>query len=135
MISDDNYRNLYDPVYDSTTILERIADQTFLLYYRTKKVVVVGPRDFVLMIHFNYHTDGALYALVMESGLNHLVPESKGIVRGLLPMGGWRIEPMKNDPSRCKADYIAEIDLKGNIPSILMKVAIKDQGYQVVKLG
>ena len=106
-----------------------------MIYHRTKKVVVVGPRDFVLMLHFNMTPEGVIYAIVAESGLGHLVPESKNVVRGLLPMGGWKLAPIEGDPSRTRCDYIAEIDLKGNMPGFIMSMAIKDQGYQVVDLG
>jgi hypothetical protein len=91
VIGDDKYRKQYDPIYDSSTFLERIADQTFLVYHKTKKVMVVGPRDFVLLLHFNMSSSGVIYAIVTESGLNDLVPEQKGIVRGSLPLGGWRL--------------------------------------------
>jgi hypothetical protein len=126
VIGDDNYRHLYDPTYESGYFLERIADQTFLIYHKTKKVAVVGPRDFVLMLHFNLSPEGTIYAIVTESGLGHLVPESKNIVRGLLPMGGWKLEPLKEDPTRTRCEYIAEIDLKGYMPAFIMSVAIKD---------
>jgi len=98
-------------------------------------VVIIGPRDFVLMMHYNVTPEGVIYAIAMESDCGYLVPETKGIVRGLLPMGGWRLEPLKEDPSKTRCDYIAEIDLKGNMPSFLMGIAIKDQGYQVIELG
>ena len=89
-------------------------------------MAVVGPRDFVLMLHFNLTPEGTIYAIVTESGLGHLVPESKNIVRGLLPMGGWKLEPLKEDPTRTRCEYIAEIDLKGYMPAFIMSVAIKD---------
>ena len=107
---------MYDPVFDSSSFIERIADQTFLVHNRTKKVMIVGPRDFVLIVHFNKTPEGVIYAVVMESGRGDLVPETKNFVRGVLPLGGWRLEPLKDDPSKTKCDYYAEIDLKGNIP-------------------
>jgi hypothetical protein len=79
--------------------------------------------------------EGVIYACVTESGLNHLVPETKGIVRACLPMGAWRLEPIKGEKEKTKCDYIAEIDLKGNMPSWVMKMGMKDQGYQVILLG
>ena len=97
--------------------------------------MVVGPRDFVLILHFNKSPEGNIYAMVMESGRNDLAPETKGIVRGLLPMGGWKLSPVEGQPNKTKCDYIAEIDLKGNIPGFVMKLALKDQGYQIIKLG
>ncbi len=102
------------------------------MYYKTKKMVIVDPRDFVLILHFNKTPSGVLYALAMHADRDELIPESKGIVRGILYMGGWRLEPL--DENRTKCEYIAEIDIKLNIPGFIMKQVIKDQGYQVVKL-
>jgi hypothetical protein len=135
VIGDDKYRPIYDPIYETGYFLERIADQTFLIYHKTKKVIVVGPRDFVLIMHFNMTPEGTIYAIVTESGLGHLVPESKNIVRGYLPMGGWKFEPLKGDSSKTLCSYIAEIDLKGQMPGFMIKMGMKDQGYQVAKLG
>jgi hypothetical protein len=87
------------------------------------------------MLNFNMTPEGVIYAIVTESGLNHLVPETKSLVRAALPMGGWKLEPLKEDPSRTRCDYIAEIDLKGHMPGWIMSMAIKDQGYQIIELG
>jgi len=129
---DDKYRHQYDPMYDRMAFLERIADQTYLIHHLTKSVVVVGARDFVVIIHFNKTPEGVIYAIVLDAGRNDLVPETKGTVRGYLPIAGWRLEalpPQPGIPHRTKVDYLAEIDIKGNIPAFLMKVVIKDQGY------
>ena len=117
-------------MFDSMYFIERIADQTYIVYFKTKGVVVVGARDLVLIIHFNRTPEGIVYALVMDAARNDLVPETKGIVRGYLPIGGWRLEalpPLPGIPERTRCDYLAEIDIKGNIPGWLMKVVIKDQ--------
>lgn len=94
VVGEDKYRKMYDPIYDSSSFLERIADQAFLVHHKTKGVLIVGPRDFVLIINFNKMPDGVIYATVQESGLNHLRPEAKGTVRGCLPFGGWRFTPL-----------------------------------------
>ncbi len=108
-----------------------------MIHHKTKSVVVVGARDFVVIIHFNKTPEGVIYALVLDANRNDLVPETKGTVRGYLPIAGWRLEPLPPQPGvphRTKVDYLAEIDIRGNIPAFIMKVAIKDQGYQIVKL-
>lgn len=116
------------------TFLQRIADQTFLVHHKTKKILVVGPRDFVIMLHANREPDGTIWALVCESERNDLVPETKGIIRGALPLGGWKLTPNNGDPNSTLCSYIAEIDLKGSIPGFVMNMAIKDQGNQLLKL-
>jgi peptidyl-tRNA hydrolase len=134
VIGDAKYKKLFDPVYDYDQFIERIADQTFLVYYKTKAVFVVGPRDFVLVLHANQTPDGVIYAIVQDAGRNDLRPETKGIVRGYLPMGAWKLSPLPEDKNKTLCEYIAEIDLKGNMPAFIMKTAIKDQGYQICKL-
>lgn len=126
---------MYDPTYDDGYFIERIADQTFLMYHKTKKVMVVGPRDFVMILHFNKTPEGVIYVNVLDAGRNDLVPESKGVIRGNIPIGGWRLEPVKGNPNHTRCQYIVELDLKGSIPGFVMKMAIKDQGYQIVKLN
>jgi hypothetical protein len=134
VIGDDRYTKMYDPIYDTGSFIERIADQTFLIYHKTKQVFVVGARDFVLILHFNLTPEGVIYALVMESGRGDLWPESKNIVRGLMPIGGWKLTPVPGEPNKTKCDYLAELHLKGSIPGFIMKAGIKDQGYQICKL-
>ena len=63
-----------------------------------------------------------------------LVPEQKGVIRASAPIGGWRLEPLEGDPTKTKASYMSELDLKGNIPGFVMKKANTDQGYQIVLL-
>jgi hypothetical protein len=49
-------------------------------------------------------------------------------------MGGWRLEPVEGQPNKTRANFLIEIDLKGNIPGFVTKQAMKDQGYQIVKM-
>lgn len=53
VIGDSAYRKDYDAVYDEGRILQKIADQTFIMYQKTKKIAVVSARDFVFMLHMN----------------------------------------------------------------------------------
>lgn len=126
VMGNEKYRKQFDPNFHSQRCMERLAEQTYLIHYKTKRVTVVEPRDFVLIFHVNKTPEGVIYVVSVDSGRSELVPETKGIVRGALPLAGWRLEPLPGDPSRTKCDYLAEIDIKGNIPSWMLKSALKD---------
>lgn len=53
VICDDRYRRSFDSNYDNGHYIQRIADQTYLMYQRTKKVAIVAARDFVFVLHIN----------------------------------------------------------------------------------
>jgi hypothetical protein len=79
-----------------------------------------------LILHFNRLPDGTCYVLVMASGRNDMVPEQKNVVRGELALGGWRLCPVPGDPQKTRCDYLAVIDMKGQMPAFIMKAAMKD---------
>ena len=56
------------------------------------------------------------------------------MIRGNVPIGGWKLTAVDGDQSKTRLTYIAELDLKGNIPGFVIKQANKDQGYQIVKM-
>ena len=43
-------------------------------------------------------------------------PQTKGIVRMNVPIGGVHYQPFKDDPNKCSVVSIMECDLGGNIP-------------------
>jgi hypothetical protein len=112
----------------------KVADQTFIVYQRTKKIAVVSSREFILLAHFNMTPDGSIYVLVQDANRDDLCPETKSIVRGSVPIGGWKFEPVPGNPRQTMATYGVELDLKGSIPGFVIKSANKDQGLQIVKM-
>ena len=72
--------------------------------------------------------------LALDANTPGLVPEQKSVIRASAPIGGWRLEPLEGDPTKTKASYMIELDLKGNIPGFVMKKANSDQGQQIVLL-
>jgi hypothetical protein len=64
--------------------------------------------------------DGSIYALVFSIDRDDLHPPEKGIVRGWLQLGGWKLTPLPDNPNKTIATYQTEIDMKGSIPSFVM---------------
>jgi START domain len=132
VLGDDSYRKQYDVNYDEGRMIERIADQIFLVTQKTKKVSIVAARDFVMTIYSYISANGTIYGIAFENDIPNLVPEVKGVIRARAPIGGWRLEPIEGGKTR--VSYLVELDLKGNIPGFVIKQANKDGGYQLVKL-
>ena len=84
MLGNSKYRREYDKVYDGGYFIERIADQTFLTYLKSKSVAFVYARDWVLVQHYNQKADGTIYILAYSSDRDHLVPPSKDKVRAFI---------------------------------------------------
>jgi hypothetical protein len=57
VIGDDRYRRDYDVVFDGGHNIEKIADQTWFHYEKSKKIAVVAARDFVIIVHMNMVRD------------------------------------------------------------------------------
>jgi hypothetical protein len=49
-------------------------------------VAIVSARDFVIILHFNYGSDGSIYCLAFDAGNKDMVPEIKGVVRASIPV-------------------------------------------------
>ena len=71
-----------------------------------------------------------MYVLAFSSDRDDLVPPSKNIVRAFinviiyfikyLQIGGWKIQPMAEDPNKTLCTYMVEMDLKGSIPGFVL---------------
>lgn len=81
---------------------------------------MISAREFVLLTHFNMTPAGVIYVVGFNSNRDDLAPETKGIVRGSVPYGGWRLEPLDGG-TKCRMSFMAEINLGGNIPGFVMK--------------
>jgi hypothetical protein len=52
-IGDSKYRTEYDSNYDVGHYIRKIGTQSLLIYQKTKKVSIVSPRDFVMVLIYN----------------------------------------------------------------------------------
>ena len=100
----------------------------------SKKMLVVSPRDFVLISHFHRHPDGNVTITVFsDDQYQHLRPEDKNrAIRGGCHIGGWYYQKLSETQTR--ATLILELDLKGSLPQWVIKAANTEQGSQLFKL-
>jgi len=87
---------------------------------------MVSQRDFVLTNHFHKYEDGSLLILVFtDESKQDLIPTNSKVVRGFLHVGGWYLQPISENETKCS--LMLEMDLKG-IHQTLVKQANKEQG-------
>ena len=86
VIGNDSYRKTYDETYGEGFLIEKIADQTYFVYQRSKKIAIVSARDFILILHINMTQEGVIYVIAFNSDRNDLVSETKGVIRASVPV-------------------------------------------------
>lgn len=85
-------------------------------YTRIKKVAVISGRDIILILYFTVDETGTVYIVVYSDEREDLVPLNPSYVRAALPIGGWKLEPLKESPGKIRITYCVEMDVKGNLP-------------------
>ena len=112
---------------EKTCFIEKVGVNGYHLYSRSKKVMMVAGRDFVLDYIVNQESDGTV--IIVQSSnpdLDHLVDPPKGTVRGISPLGGYIITPNPEDKSKSYVKLLVELNFGGNIPEFAIKTAFRD---------
>lgn len=128
------YRRIYDPSFESQKYLQKVNDFIWISYTRIKKVAVISGRDVILILNFTVNEDGIVYIVVFSDEREDLVPLHPNYVRAGLPIGGWKLEPLKDQSNKIKITYIVEMDSRGNVPQFLLSTALKDQARDLAKI-
>lgn len=88
---------------------------------------MISVRDFVMGFHFNMDEVGNIRIIGFSVPADDILPCEKGIVRAWVNIGGWKLEAL--DENRTKCTYLSELDLKGSLPGFVVSKGNKDQGY------
>lgn len=73
-----------------------------------KKVSIVASRDFMLIFHFHFAPEenngrGVMYFIgFSDPAIENMVPLPDDVVRGDMPIAGWRLEDISSSPSQPK---------------------------------
>ena len=100
-----NYRSIYDPGFHSGRMISQLDEFTWVFYQRVKKVAFIAGRDFMIALHFHFAPEenkgrGVMYFVgFSDPSLEDLVPAVQDIVRGDMPIAGWILEDITEDPS------------------------------------
>ncbi len=94
----------------------------------------------MLNFHFHFKPEenngkGTMYFIgFSDPSIENLVPLPEEVVRGEMPIAGWRLEDISTNPShpKIKVTQIFEVNFRGSMPNFILGPAFKDQ---VVKLA
>lgn len=110
------------PNVEEFKFLEKIGVNTFKIYQKIKKIVIVSARDFVIYQQVNKNSDGSYY-LVKYSDPDDATAHIAGVVRAHMVIGGLIIKPHPQYTQQSLVTSITHLDLKGNLPKMIQKQA------------
>ncbi len=110
------------PKYDDTVesahyIYENLPYDSCVAYQKHKKILVVSPRDIILLAKTYRVSKEEAYVLARSIDIPSIPPQ-KNIVRADTPVGAWRIkvkepgDPAKGLKPLVKMTFFSEIDFK-----------------------
>ena len=106
---------LFNPTLDGGQDIEWFSKHERISHVRTKPVLILKPRDFVVRVRRESRSDGT--ELVLNSNTVHrLAPVAQSHVRGVLN-GLHLIEPAKNG---CVYTMVSQMDPRGSIPMVIV---------------
>ena len=106
---------LFNPTLDGGSDIEWFSKHERISHVRTKPVLILKPRDFVVRVRRESRGDGT--ELVLNANTVHrLAPVAQSHVRGVLN-GLHLIEPAKNG---CVYTMVSQMDPKGSIPMVIV---------------
>ena len=110
--------------------MKKVGVNAFISYLKTKKVLIVSSRDFLVNYLCNTEEDGTIIDVVSSDEVDFDFPEVANTIRGATPINGILIKPDPSDSNKCTLYQCSEIDLKG-IPDWALKQAFTDQAKAI----
>jgi len=113
-------------------MLKSISNHTWIEYVRFKAIWPTSARDFVNIAHWRLLQDGSVVIVAFgESAFDHLKPVEEGNVRGQIYPSGYLLQ---STDKGTLVKYIVNTDLKGSLPSTVIKFACYAQADAVNRL-
>jgi len=108
---------LFNPTLDGGSDIEWFSKHERISHVRTKPVLILKPRDFVVRVRRESRGDGT--ELVLNTNTVHrLAPVAQSHVRGVLN-GLHLVEPHK-DGTGCVYTMVSQMDPRGSIPMVIV---------------
>jgi hypothetical protein len=95
---DNKYK--YDKNVEKIDFLEYVGANLVFSYTKLHSIFTVASRDYYAYQYFNIEPNGAIYYCIFDDEKDDM-PEEKGSVRIVTPLGGAAFEPMDGDPNKC----------------------------------
>jgi len=104
-----------DTVESAHFIYEHLPHDVYVFYQKHKKILIVSPRDLVIMGKMIHVSEDEVFLLAKAIDLPSIPPQ-KNIVRADLPLGAWRLQVKEKGTETqkplVKLTFISEIDFK-----------------------
>jgi len=129
LLQDINKKSGTAHIYESVKLVEAIDESTRIIYAKTVGTWMFSARDFVLLCHSRYLSDGSLLGVC--SSIEHPdcpVDPSGSIVRGDVDIQGDLCAPisprLSESTGKCRLTRMVVLDPCGYIPASLINLAI-----------
>ncbi|KAI9280067.1 hypothetical protein BY458DRAFT_581555 [Sporodiniella umbellata] len=123
-------RKMWDDRFGDSETIEFYGKFDTISWFSLKVPWPLTPRDFASSTVVEF-SDTVIYG-VLTSVEDPRIPEKKDFTRGDLSLSGWKIEKVEKG---IMITYITLVDLKGNIPTYILKPALQALGLCSRKLA
>ena len=108
---------LFNPTLDGGSDIEWFSKHERISHVRTKPVLILKPRDFVVRVRRESRIDGT--ELVLNANTVHrLAPVAQSHVRGVL--NGLHLVELSKDRNGCVYTMVSQMDPRGSIPMVIV---------------
>ena len=123
-------RSEYDP-----KLIEKIGAGGYHCFSKTKQILEVNSREFVMDVLIFEDLDGTIYHVTSSNpDLYDQHPLSEGATRAESPMGGWILTPDKDNKKTTWCTMLMEVNFSELIPDYEITTVFKHSGYEIASL-
>ena len=133
ILMDPAHSEELDPMMSKLTIIDNISDTVQLVYLKYHAVWPTSARDFFVLNVFG-RLDKNTRVHAAMSIVDPRVPEERGFVRGALMSAGYLIKDCPGHPNASQVYYLAQVDLKGNVPAFIVNKVVESQPQNLNQL-
>lgn len=130
MIQNSEHFTDINPQIGSAKVVKTYSSNTYVQYIRFKQIWPTAARDFLNITHWRLLGDNRI-VIVSFRDRHTKFPETDGVVRGDLILGGYVLTP---SPQGTLVQYLVQSDLKGTIPSSVVNFVSSTQPMIVLNL-
>ena len=132
-LKDSTYITQLDDMLKEARKIHVISGAVQLVQMLYKGVWPTSPRDFAVL-SISGQLDPGTWISAGVSIEDTRIPQEKGHVRGHLEAGGYVIRAVPGKPDVSEVTYVAQVDLKGSIPSMVVNKIADSQPQCVNRL-
>lgn len=131
-LKDRTYTTQLDDMLKEARVIHVMSEAVQLVQMLYKSIWPTSPRDFAVL-NISGQLDPRTWISAAVSIEDTRIPQEKGHVRGHLEAGGYVIRAVPGKPDVSEVTYVAQVDLRGSIPSMVVN-KIADSQPQCVNI-